>query len=56
MEVALKQKIDALVEEISANSDLMQKMEAYAYMIRQADYCLYTLEEEKHQYENAGNY
>ena len=56
MDVAIKQKIDNLVQEISNISDLPTKMEAYNYMIRQADFCIYSLEEEQRQYENAGNY
>ncbi|MBR0072398.1 MAG: hypothetical protein IJP95_01040 [Bacteroidales bacterium] len=56
MDVAIKQKIDNLVQEISNISDLPAKMEAYNYMIRQADFCIYSLEEEQRQYENAGNY
>ena len=56
MDVAVKQKIDNLVQEISNISDLPTKMEAYNYMIRQADFCIYSLEEEQRQYENAGNY
>ena len=56
MDAAIKEKIDNLVQEISNISDLPTKMEAYNYMIRQADFCIYSLEEEQRQYENAGNY
>ena len=56
MDAAIKEKIDSLVQEVSNISDLPTKMEAYNYMIRQADFCLWSLEEEQRQYENAGNY
>ena len=56
MDVIIKEKIEKLVHEISNISDLNTKMEAYNYMIRQADFCIWSLEEEQHQYENAGNY
>ena len=56
MDAAIKEKIDSLVQEVSNISDLPTKMEAYNYMIRQADFCIYSLEEEQRQNENAGNY
>ena len=56
MDIAIKEKIENLIQEISNISDLPTKMEAYNYMIRQADFCLWSLEEEQRQYENAGNY
>ena len=56
MDIAIKEKIENLIQEISNISDLPTKMEAYNYMIRQADFCLWSLEEEQRQYENASNY
>ncbi|MBO4739652.1 MAG: hypothetical protein J5606_08850 [Bacteroidales bacterium] len=56
MNATIKTQIDNLIQEISAMSDLNQKMEAYNYMLRQADFCIWTLEEEQLQYNNAGDY
>ncbi len=56
MDINIKTKIDNLIQEISKISDLTQKTEAYDYMIRQADFCIWSLEEEQRQYKNAGDY
>ncbi|MBR5831361.1 MAG: hypothetical protein IKY79_01960 [Bacteroidales bacterium] len=55
MDVEMKEKVDNLMNEISNLNDLNQKMELFHYILRQADYCIWSLEEEQHQFENAGN-
>ena len=49
MDVEMKEKIDKLMNEVSNMSDLNQKMELFHYILRQADYCIWSLEEEQHQ-------
>lgn len=56
MDVTIQEKIDKLVNEIMSESQLTIKMEHLYYMLRQADSCIYSLEEEQRQYENSGNY
>ena len=55
MDIELKEKIDRMMNEISNLKDLNQKMELFHYILRQADYCIWSLEEEQRQFENAGN-
>lgn len=56
MNVTIKEKIDALVNEVMSDTNLNNKMEHLYYMLRQADSCIFSLEEEQRQYENSGNY
>ena len=55
MDIELKEKIDRMMNEISNLNDLNQKMELFHYILRKADYCSWSLEEEQRQFENAGN-
>ncbi len=56
MDVVLKEKIDNLIHEISNEKDLCRKMELLNYVARQADFCIWTLEEEQRQFENTNSY
>ena len=53
MDIELKEKIDRMMNEISNLNDLNQKMELFHYILRQTDYCIWSLEEEQRQFENA---
>ena len=42
MDVELKEKIDRLMNEVSNLNDLNQKVELFHYILRQADYCIWS--------------
>jgi len=48
MDNNLKKKIDDLVGEISAITDLVQKIEILDYMEQQSSYMLWLLQDEEH--------
>lgn len=47
MNLAFKEKIDALVSEVGSLTDLTTKVEVLNYIMQQADYMLWQLEDEQ---------
>lgn len=56
MDVTIKEKIDKLLSEVNAETDLNKKMEHLYYIWKQTDFCIWSLEEEQRQYENNNSY
>ncbi len=56
MDVTIKEKIDQLLSEVNADTDLNKKMEHLYYLWKQTDFCIWSLEEEQRQYENNNSY
>lgn len=56
MDINIQEKVDSLLNEINAETDLNRKMEHLYYVLRQADYFICCLQEEQHQYENNNSF
>lgn len=56
MDVAFKQKIDQLVTEISNINSLTTKVEVLNYVMQQADFLLWQLEDEQRIDEDSRDY
>lgn len=56
MDNNFKQKIDAIITELSDITDLNNKLDILNYMEQQASFMLWQLEDERHLDENNRNY
>ncbi|MBQ7551748.1 MAG: hypothetical protein IJT04_09510 [Bacteroidales bacterium] len=56
MDINIQEKVDNLLNEINAETDLNKKIEHLYYVLRQADYLIWSLQEEQHQYENNNSF
>ncbi|MDD4848538.1 MAG: hypothetical protein PHR53_07240 [Bacteroidales bacterium] len=56
MDNNLKESFDHLLTEVNNIQDLTGKLELLNYILHQADYSIWTIEEERRQYENLNSY
>lgn len=56
MDNRLKEKFDNLMTEVNNIQDLTSKLELLNYILRQSDYSIWTIEEERRQFENLNSY
>lgn len=56
MDNNIKTKFDEIMIEINKIQDLPNKLSILHYIVRQADYMIWSLEEEGRQFENSNSY